>query len=247
MQLLGVFRPLRSKPAGQFSFGVLIDEIKRRLLVPSDPVDVRAMSNETLRGSQLASAAGAPKRLSDLLAIRTRSLSEDHLDPIEQPERGGVAQSGGCASFHEPPGGRPVSEAGSIRERSSAAEDCAGCLDIGSCIEQCIEDGDVVAAGGPVQRRLGVMAELAVGIDIATGRYQTSDNRRPVGKVPWPICRRMQQRPIAIGIADAGRREPRVGGEDALERSKIARLYGFGGRHCARIISRHEAYGAVVA
>ena len=98
-----------------------------------------------------------------------------------------------------------------------------------------------------VLRYLHDWCQIAKGIDIATGRYQTSDNRRPVGKVPWPICRRMQQRPIAIGIADAGRRKPRVGGEDALERSKIARLYGFGGRHCARIISRHDAYGAVVA
>jgi hypothetical protein len=48
-----------------------------------------------------------------------------------------------------------------------------------------------------------------------------------------------------VWISDAGRREPRVGGEEALERIKIAGLYGFGGRDCARIISRHEACGAV--
>jgi hypothetical protein len=57
----------------------------------------------------------------------------------------------------------------------------------------------------------------------------------------------MQQRPIAIGIADVDRRKPRVGGEEPLESIKITRLDSFGGRDCARIISRHEADRAVVA
>jgi hypothetical protein len=56
----------------------------------------------------------------------------------------------------------------------------------------------------------------------------------------------MQHCPIAVGVADAGRRKPGVGGEDALERIKIARLHSFGSCDYAWIIGSHEADGAVV-
>jgi hypothetical protein len=56
----------------------------------------------------------------------------------------------------------------------------------------------------------------------------------------------MQQRPVAVPGADAGEREPGVGGEQVVKRIKIASLYGLGCRDGTRLVRRHKPDAAAV-
>lgn len=83
------------------------------------------------------------------------------------------------------------------------------------------------------------MTELTMGIDVGAGGGETPDNHRTVGKVTWPVGRDMQQRPIAVRVAEAGGRKPRISVEQALEGIKIAGLDSYGGRDDSWIVGRH--------
>jgi hypothetical protein len=56
----------------------------------------------------------------------------------------------------------------------------------------------------------------------------------------------MQQRSVAVPVADASKREPRVGAEQAVKRIEIARLYCLGCRDGTRIVRRHKPDTAAV-
>ena len=180
--------------------------------------------------------AGAPERLSDHLGIWTWFLGEGNLNSIQQPERSRIAQPGVRTSLDEPPCGSPVAEPSGIGQRAAATQHRSGRLDIGSRIEQRIKHGDVIAACSPVQWRLGMKAEPTVGTDIGASRDQTFHHRRTIAEVPGPVGGCMQQRPIALLVAKAGRRKPRMHSEEALERIKITSLYGRRGFERTRIV-----------
>jgi hypothetical protein len=213
-----------------------INEIERRFVVPADPVDLRAAVQEILGRSSLATVACIPERHGDHVPIRARFVSEDSLHSIQQPESSGIAQPRTGTSFDESPGRRPVAKPTCIGERAAAAEHSALGLDVSSRIEQRIEYGNVITARGPVQRRFGVRAELAVGVHISSGRDQTFRHRRTIWKVPRPVGGRMQQRPVAVPIANARRRKPWICSEHPLERWEVACLYGLGRRNSTWIV-----------
>jgi hypothetical protein len=235
-----MLRAASSKPVGQLRLSGLIDQIQRRLVVPSNPVDVRATLEHVLGRIQLAAVARAPERLSDHLGIWTWFLGEDRLNSIPQPQSSCIAQSRTRASIDEPPSGRPVTEPARIRQWTTAAEHRPRRLHIGSHIEQRIKYGDVIAACGPVQWRLGVGAEPAVGIHIGASRDQTFHYCRAVGEMPWPVGRNVQQRPIALVIAKAGRRKPWMHCEQALKGIKITSLDGLRGCNHTRIVGGND-------
>ena len=73
------------------------------------------------------------------------------------------------------------------------AEDGAGRLDVGAGTEERVEDLDVVAAGGPMQRGHRVGAGEA-GVDLGARRDQHADNRGAIGMVAGPVDGDVQQR-----------------------------------------------------
>ena len=217
MKLVPVLRASSSKPCSEIGRGRLIDHIQWGLLVPSDPVEVRASLQQVRGRIPLTAVAGTPEGLGDHLRIWSRSFGEDSFDSVQQPEGGSFTQPGTRPSLDESPGRCPIAESTGVGQRAPATEDSSSRLDVGSGIDQRIEHRDVIAARGPVQWRFAVSAEPAVGIHIGASSDQTCHDVRTVGEMPRPVSCRMQQRPVAALIADPGFSEPWVGSEQSLE------------------------------
>src|SRR5215207_7197236 len=162
MKLVPVLRPSSSKPCSEIGRGRLIDHIQWGLLVPSDPVEVRASLQQVRGRVPLVAVAGIPEGLSDHLRI------------------------------------------------------------------------------------FGVRAEPAVCIHNGASSDQKSHDSRTVGKVPWPVSRRMQHRPVAVLGAKSCFREPWIGSEQALELSEVASLYGRCGGDSTWIIGGYEGYRTIL-
>src|SRR5688500_10357674 len=168
-----MLRASSSKPGSKIGCGVLIDHIEWRLLIPSDPVDLRASLQQILGCTPLATVTGTPKRLCDRARIRFGSLGKEGLDSVQQAEGCCIAQPGMRTSLDESPSRRPVAESACVGEWAPATKDGSGRLDVSPGIEQRLEHRDVIAACGPVQWRFGVSAEPAVCIHIGTSGDQT--------------------------------------------------------------------------
>lgn len=79
-----------------------------------------------------------------------------------------------CAPSLDKRRGRvPVGEPTGISQRRTTAEHGLSGLDVGSCIEHYIKHCEVIAACGPMQRRLGVRAEPAMSVHISASGNQT--------------------------------------------------------------------------
>ena len=145
-----------------------------------------------------------------------------------------------AAARDEPSGRGPVAETARVGERRPAPEHGARRGDVGAGVEQGIEDVDVVAAGGPVQRRLGVGVEAAGRTRVGAGGHDAPHDLGPVREVTRPVRRRVEQRAVAALVAEARRRQPRVGDEQAIERVEIAGLDGGRRLEDDRVVRRDE-------
>lgn len=67
-----------------------------------------------------------------------------------------MPQRGARPALDQPPGRPPLTKGHRVVERCAAGDHGSGCLDVGAGVDQRTERIDVVAARGPVQRRLGV-------------------------------------------------------------------------------------------
>jgi hypothetical protein len=103
-----------SKPCSEIRRGACIDHIQWRLLVPSDPVQVRASRQQIHGCTPLTTMAGTPEGLSDHLRIWARSFGKDSLDSVQQPEGSSLAQSGTRPPLDKSPGRCPVAESTSV-------------------------------------------------------------------------------------------------------------------------------------
>jgi hypothetical protein len=56
----------------------------------------------------------------------------------------------------------------------------------------------------------------------------------------------MEQRPMAVPVADARRCEPWIGSEHPLERCEVACLYGLRSRDSSWIVRRHQTQKIIV-
>jgi hypothetical protein len=99
-------------------------------------------------------------------------------------------------------------------------------------IEQRIQRSNVIAAGRPMQRGLGMTAnERSVHIG-AVGQEGCHGRRtRPVAR---PICGYVEQRPLTVY---PGLREIGIPGQEPLQRWDVARVDGLNGGDGQRIIS----------
>ena len=156
------------------------------------------------------------------------------------------------AALDESASGVPLTEGGGVVQGSSAADDCAGRLDVRTGVEQRVENLDVVAAGGPVQRGLGVGA-VEAGVDVGAGGDEHADDGGSVGVVAGPVSGDVQQRarhaltPASFGLAaQPGGGEFRVGGEQALELGQLAGADRLGGGDSERVVGRDRRHPLAV-
>ena len=148
---------------------------------------------------------------------------EQLLDAIAQTERGGLPERRACPALDQPASRLPLPERRRVGERRAAADHRSARLDVGAGVEQGVERRDVVAAGGPVQRCLGVRAASKAGVDVGSGSDEGRDDGGAVGMVPGPVRRDVQERARhAARVDDPGPGKARVLGEQPLERGRLA-------------------------
>jgi len=155
-------------------------------------IQIRALRQKALPRAQRAAVTSAPERVRDLIRARHRIAGKQILEPVHQPERGRLPQRGARASLHQASCSAPLPERHRIRERRAAPDYSAGSLDIRAVIEQRIERLDIVAAGRPVKRRLG-MAPFECCVHVGAVRYQNRHNGPYVRKVAGPVRRHVEQ------------------------------------------------------
>ena len=79
-------------------------------------------------------------------------------------------------------------------------------LDVGAAVDQRPGHLDVIAAGRPVQRRLGVPASFHRGAGIGAAVDQDGDDLRPAREEPRPVGRGVQRRSRAAFVVNDSRR-----------------------------------------
>ena len=197
--------------------------------VVSDPGRVGAAVEQQLGGVALAAVRGAPQRVVEVLLRAAAVCGELVADAVDQPERGGLPEVGARAAFEQPARGLPLPEGDGVGHRGAAADHGAVGFDVGAGVEQRVERLDVVAAGRPVQRRLGVRAGEAR-VDVGARGDQRGDLRgRPRGTCPGQSvttcssvrdCPRRGRRARAVASSGCSRRSARsargVAGADRL-------------------------------
>lgn len=148
------------------------------------------------------------------------------LDVFYQAQGRGLPECGSRSAFHEPARCPPLSECHRIGQGSTAANNRPRRFDVGAGVKQCIECRDIIAARGPVERRLGVPSSKW-GIDDCTRRDQGGDSSGSVREVTGPVRSDVQQRARRIAgdagiVDDSHSRQVRVVTEQALQALDIA-------------------------
>jgi hypothetical protein len=110
VKLATVLRASRSKPGREIMRDGFVNHIQWGLLVPADPVEVRAPLQQVLGRTALTTMAGTPEGLSDQLWIRARSFGKNGLDSVQQPEGSSLAEPSTRLSLDESAGRGPVAE-----------------------------------------------------------------------------------------------------------------------------------------
>ena len=120
--------------------------------------------------------ARTPKRLSDQLgACGRQRLGES----VDEPYDRRFEEVGACATLNQPTSSVPLPERGRVRHGGSACNHGTGRFDVGTCVKERIEHGNVVTARRPMQRRLGVRSAEPP-VDLSTcGRKDTHN--------PWIV------------------------------------------------------------
>jgi hypothetical protein len=140
-----------------------------------------------------------------VVEVLVRGLGPGQLlaDAVEEPERGRLPEVGARTAFEQPAGGVPLTES------------------------------DVVAAGRPVQRGLGMRTGEAR-VDVRAGGDERADLGAGLRDVPGPVGDDVQQRPrlSLLGVADPGGRKPGVLAKEPLQLCGLAGADDLG-RPCA--------------
>ena len=123
--------------------------------------------------------SGAPQCVVEVLLGR-RSLGERVLDAVEEAERGRLPEVGSGAAFQQAPRGVPLAEGDGVGDRRAAGDDGTVGFDVGAGVQQRVERFDVVAARGPMQRRLAVRSREAR-VDVGAGGNEHGDLGGRVG------------------------------------------------------------------
>ena len=134
--------------------------------------------------------AGIPQRAVELFSTRLVA-AEVHFDTVHESESGGVEKARCGASFDQTARGTPLSESNCIGQSRTAAENGTRRFDVRAGIEQCVEGLGVVAARGPMQRRLAVGADERC-VHVGARGDELLDDRTDVWEMARPVRRDVQ-------------------------------------------------------
>jgi hypothetical protein len=130
----------------------------------------------------------------DLLGVRSRFLAAGRLQAVEQAEGGLVGEGGPGSALDQAHAGCPVAERPRILQRRATGDHGARSVDVGTVIEQGIEDGHIVAAGRPVQGSLRVRTPEP-GVDVGAGLDEGRHHLGAAREVSGPVGHDVQQGP----------------------------------------------------
>ncbi len=153
--------------------------------------------------------AGSPKGVGDDLARGSGIGGAVLFHLLQKAEGGGLPDCGDGPAFDESTGGAPSGKGDGVGERGQTTDDSTESLDIGSVIEQGVEGVDIVAAGGPVEGRFGMVHAESRGIDLGAVGDQRGDGLASVEEVAGPVGGDVEGSPLAVG---SGSGEGGVGG-----------------------------------
>jgi hypothetical protein len=181
---------LPAQPPGE-AVGVAADGfVEGRELIPADPVQVRAVLEQLLGDVLLVAVAGAPEGGGHRICIRCRG--QIGLHSVVQAEGGGFGEGGAGAAFDQPQGRVPLPERDRVGHGGASADDGSVGFDVSARVEQRVHGHHVIAAGRPLQRRLGVRAGEP-GIDPGARGHQRGDDGGTVREVTGPLRDHVQQ------------------------------------------------------
>ena len=189
----------------------------------ADPRRVGAVLEQYRRRLALPAVGRAPERVVEV-PLRGRRV-EPLRDAPAEPEGGRLPQVRVRAALQQAPRGRPLAERDGVGERGPAGDHRAAGLDVRTRVEERVERLDVVVAGRPVQRRLGVGAREA-GTGVGARRDEEPDLGRRLGHVPGPVGEDVEQRPRLALAPDPSGCQPRVLAQQRRERGGRLRAQG---------------------
>ena len=173
------------------------------------PVEVGAEVEQPLGRPSLATGAGVPEGLGDVLRRGDGLVRQQLVQYVEETEGGRFPEpvDGGTAS-DEQSGHVPAAVTDRVGERR--ADRAVGHVDVRPGVD---EDGGhvgVVAARRPVQRRLAMLVVAAI-VDIGTCVDEQLGRLGPVGEEAGPVGDDVQRRPASGGTPKTRGRQTRLG------------------------------------
>lgn len=159
MVLLGGSSATDAEPIGEISGAVALSRVEWGKTVPTDPVDVGTAVEQEFGCGLLTAVARTPEAAGDVLGRGGRIAGAGRLDAVEQAEGGGLPEAGVGPAFDEASRCVPLAECGGVSQGSSTGDDRAVRVDLGTGVEECVEDLDIITTRGPVQRGLAVGAD----------------------------------------------------------------------------------------
>jgi hypothetical protein len=129
------------------------------------------------------------------------------------------------AALDQTPRRCPLPVADGAGQRRAAVDRRARALDIGSRIEQRIDQRHIVIAGPSMQWRLAVPHPDRRRIEVGAGRSEGANDVDSIRIVPRPIGEKMQRRsPATLSVVDHAMGEPRIGCEQPAQPLDLAVL-----------------------
>ena len=205
-----VGQPLNQRPSLASTRGV-----HRRETIVSDPIEGCASREKKLRRFALTTVASAPEGVGNFVwwwNVWSRGTGQPRsqrgwtvvremlLHTIHQAQRIRLPECRTCSPLDQPPRCFPLPERYRISQRCAAANHGARRFDVSASIEKSIQHRNVIAACGPMERRLR-MRTGEPRVDFRASRDQRDHGSCAVWKMSGPVSCHMQQRsrhPLAV-------------------------------------------------
>ena len=138
------------------------------------------------------------------------------MDAVEQAEGGGLPEARVRPAFDEASRCVPLAECGGVSQGCSTGDDRAVRVDLGTGVEERVEDLDIITTRGPVQRGLTVGAD-ETGVDVGARPDERGHRGGAVREMTGPVGRHVQQRAGLAVVPDAGDRKAGVISKESVE------------------------------
>jgi len=233
---------MTAQPLNQSVGTAAARSIERRPPFPVwNPVRNSAPSEQIFGSISLPTMTSVPKGMVDLFGCWRCFIGKMRFDAFHQSQGRRMCKCRARSAFNQSRRGLPLPKRHRVGQRCVNANHCTGRFNVGARVEQRVQHRNVIAACGPMKRRLGVWAGKP-GVDICSSLNQCGDGRRAVRKMSWPVRGDVQQRPrnsiATLWVADSRRCQTRIGFQHDFQRCHIALVYGLNHGDGERIVGR---------